>query len=97
MEKDYQIQVLKEMEDHPGWKLYQAHLERLWTRKEQVKSSHLRSPLEDRTQQARYEQGVIDGLHLAVNELSKAIQTLTSPEEEETEVNPKGERFYGRT
>ena len=81
MEADYKIQALQEMESHPAWGLYQAHLEQLCKRKELEKSVALRAnnPFE-----ATRKQFEIDGITLAVKSLNNLISSL-SPKAEQPE------------
>ena len=78
-EKDLKIQLLRELEDLPAWRLYQAHLEGLCRRKEVVKSAAVRSGNQLASVQQQFE---IDGIRLAVSELSKYLTSLTSPQTE---------------
>ena len=80
LDRESKILALREMESQTGWKLYQAHLRLLCRRKETVKAASLRA---DKSFEAAKQQFEIDGINLAVNELSKMITALKSPQGEE--------------
>ena len=79
METDLKAQLLKELEDHPAWRLFRDHLQELCRRKEVVKSRAVR--IDDRIQ-AMQQQFEIDGINLVVSELPKLITSLSSQKAE---------------
>ena len=78
MEKDLMIQVLQEMESHPAWKLYLAHLDKLCRIREVEKSQALRS---EHPFQAARKQFEIDGIELSKKGLDVLITGLQSLQE----------------
>lgn len=74
MERQLQVQLLKEMENHPAWQLYQAHLELLCKRKEVEKAVALRS---NEIHRAIKLQSEIDGINLSVKSLNNIITSLS--------------------
>ena len=78
MEKDFKIQALQEMEGHPAWELYQAHLEQLCRIKEVEKSQHLRV---NRLFDAAMKQSEIDGINLARKSITSLISSLSEKTE----------------
>ena len=80
MEQDYKIQVLQEMENHPAWKLYQDHLDKLCRIKEVEKSKALR---QDKAFEASARQHEIDGINLVVKSIFNKISSLSPKTETE--------------
>jgi hypothetical protein len=74
MERDEKIQALQEMESHPAWRLYQAHLEQLCRLREVVKSEALRVGDNFKATKSQHE---IDGINLAVRSVSSLILNLS--------------------
>ena len=79
-EASSKIQALREMVDHPGWRLLAARLGVLLRQKEVEKSKALREGLEHL---AIKHQFVIDGIYLVMDEPTKIISSLTPSEAEE--------------
>ena len=79
-DKDCRIQALREMENHPGWRLFLVHLEELCRQKEVVKSRAVRTANQLGSLEAQFH---IDGIRLAVSELSRLISSLSPKTEME--------------
>lgn len=74
--------TLKELSISPSWRMYLAHLEKQWTRKEKEKSKALRA---NNSFEAMRQQFEIDGIKFAVSELENEIKRLNLPESEHGE------------
>jgi hypothetical protein len=81
--KEDKLLALKELQTHPGWRIYQGHLESQWIKKEREKAQALRA---NNPFLATARQFEIDALKLAVNELEKVIDLSYSSAQEENEV-----------
>ena len=66
----HQVQLLKEMENHPAWRLYLDHLEELCRRKEVEKALALRG---NELHRAILRQAEIDGIIIATRSLTNLI------------------------
>ena len=85
MDRAGQLQALRVLKDSLGWKIFQDHLVKQWSRREQARSEYLRL---DNMHAAKRTQFEADGINLVMNELDKLIAGLNSSKTE-TE-----EKFY---
>lgn len=77
MEKDQQVALLQDLETHPAWKLYLAHLERQCKIKDREKSLALRSNDGFKAMKAQFES---DGLIQAMGSIPKLLAELNPSE-----------------
>ena len=80
MESDLKAQLLRELEAHPAWKLYQAHLQELCKRKQVEVSLALRANRHFEASKAQFE---TDGIILALTSLNKLLAHSETGEEPE--------------
>ena len=78
-ERENKGELLKELQDHLGWRIYLALLDKLIQRKEKEKSGALRQA---EFNNALAIQGVIDGIHLVTREIHNYMTRLDSSEPE---------------
>ena len=75
------LQQLKQLVRSPAWAMYRTRLLKLAQRRESGKASLLRQASSD-LGEARYAQGIIDGLEQAMSEIDKSIQELEIVQDE---------------
>ena len=74
--REEQLQQLRRLAQSPGWELLRRRLGQLVQRSESEKASLLRDGLQGKETRASYLQGKVDGLEVAVQELSRYEKEL---------------------